>query len=1159
MSADNSITLECKVYNSLLEELAQLRKIVAGLEDKSHFQDWNCLLEGIISATSCLLSTNDFDSSVNAALVKLGNVFGVDRIYIVECPSSLTTAELSVSQGLWWYNNNIPAGITPAYCCCQDLFGLWYEKLLKGNLIYGSTRSFSEAEQKLLETQHILSLLVIPIVVENRFWGFIGFDNFCMEQEFSQPEISLLRVFADNLAGAISRHEAMLHLQESQQRLQLVINNLPMSVYWKDYNCVYQGCNRDGAKIAGLNSSQEIIGKTEYDMPWGKEKGKLYSESDLRVIEFGLSELNIIETLHNYDSQSVWVNSSRIPLQDDAGNTVGILVTFEYVTQLKEARNYLYTSPSDVRTLFDSVYDAIFIRDLNGKILDVNQKMLQMYGVSLEDATKLSFLDDYSSLDDGLNWVQEIWQDAIAGKNQLFEWKAKKPLSGEVFDVEVFLCKIHLNSQDVILTSVREITQRKQAEAKLQQLNEELETKFEVRTLQLIQSESRLRNLTNSTPGIIYEFCKSSDGTMKLLYVSSGCEDILGLAAQALLEDIELFFATIHPEDLPGFYDSIILSAESLEIWEYEWRSTTPDFQQKWLRGMSRPLRQNNNDITWYGYLFDISHFKAIESKLQHSQQLLQLVMDNIPQSIFWKDCNNVYLGCNLKFATDAGLNYPKNIIGKTDYELRWSPEFAQLYRKSDRAIMDNDIPQLHSINFHEEANGKKLWFDTSKIPLHDIQGNVVGLLGCIEDISDRKEIEACLQQSETKFRSIVETANDIIYILSPDKNISYISPNWKDILGHESNEVIGKPFAVFIHSDDLTIFLDAFSDLLTKERVNGLEHRVIHKNQTHRWYTSNLAAVKDEDGTILYFTAIARDVTERREAEILLKQQKQQLEETLQQLQLTQAQLIQSEKMSSLGQMVAGVAHEINNPVSFIYSNLLPTEEYIQDLFELIELYQQHYPHPVKEIEEKIEKVELDFLKEDLTKILDSMEVGTERIREIVLSLRNFSRLDESDFKRVDIHEGIDSTLLILHNTLKGKNKSPEIEVIKDYGSLPLVDCHAGELNQVFMNILTNAIDALSDDYQNNSPQIYISTTINANNWVQIAIADNGMGIPEKIQSKLFDPFFTTKKVGKGTGLGLSISYQIVVDQHGGKLYCQSTQNQGTRFVLEIPVRQNN
>ncbi|MBH8562777.1 GAF domain-containing protein [Nostoc sp. CENA67] len=291
------------------------------------------------------------------------------------------------------------------------------------------------------------------------------------------------------------------------------------------------------------------------------------------------------------------------------------------------------------------------------------------------------------------------------------------------------------------------------------------------------------------------------------------------------------------------------------------------------------------------------------------------------------------------------------------------------------------------------------------------------------------------------------------------------------------------------------------------------------------------------------------------------------QLEATLLQLQQTQAQLIQTEKMSSLGQLVAGIAHEINNPVNFIYGNINHASQYVRDLLSLLELYQQHYCPPVPEIHQHIYAIDLDFLRQDLPKILDSMNIGAKRIQQIVLSLRTFSRVDEDGMKPMDIHEGIDSSLLLLQNRLKAKPGQPEIQVIQEYGNLPRVVCHAGQINQVFMNLLTNAIDALEEGVGNASfptphsqlptPYIRIRTELTADQQVIIRIADNGPGMTEKVRQHLFDPFFTTKPVGKGTGMGLSISYQIVVNKHGGQLQCFSAPGEGAEFVITIPLQQ--
>ena len=300
----------------------------------------------------------------------------------------------------------------------------------------------------------------------------------------------------------------------------------------------------------------------------------------------------------------------------------------------------------------------------------------------------------------------------------------------------------------------------------------------------------------------------------------------------------------------------------------------------------------------------------------------------------------------------------------------------------------------------------------------------------------------------------------------------------------------------------------------------------------------------------------------------IQLKQRTAELETALKNLQEAQFKLIQTEKMSSLGQLVAGVAHEINNPVNFISGNLIHTGAYTRDLLELVEIYQQQYPNPTPEVEAKLQEIDLEFISEDLPKILKSMNMGAERIGQIVLSLRNFSRLDEAEMKSVDIHQGIDSTLMILDMRLKPQPGFPGIQVIKEYGTLPLVECCAGELNQVFMNILSNAIDVLYEEKSHIVPngknpydaaflpRIRIRTELLTSNCVCVRIADNGAGMTENVKKRLFDPFFTTKPVGKGTGLGLSIGYQIV-DKHQGSLRCVSDRGEGTEFWIEVPVRQ--
>jgi len=345
------------------------------------------------------------------------------------------------------------------------------------------------------------------------------------------------------------------------------------------------------------------------------------------------------------------------------------------------------------------------------------------------------------------------------------------------------------------------------------------------------------------------------------------------------------------------------------------------------------------------------------------------------------------------------------------------------------------------------------------------------------------------------------------------------------------------------------------------------------HSSGPRPWRDSEVELLQAVADNLAIAIDQAQLLEQSRTATVTAQEQATQLEQTVRELQQTQAKLVQSEKMSSLGQLVAGVAHEINNPVSFIYGNLVHANQYTEDLLNLVQLYQEYYPQPAPEIKVETEVIDLDFIQEDLPKILSSMKMGADRIRQIVLSLRNFSRLDEAEMKWVNIHEGIDNTLLILANRLKPKPVGEVgaktfhcgIEVIKEYGDLPEVQCYPGQLNQVFMNILTNAIDAIDEynkersveEIKNNPGTIRIHTEVNGTNQVLIRIVDNGPGMTEDVCHRLFDPFFTTKPVGSGTGLGMSISYQIVVEKHGGQLQCISAPGQGAEFLIYVPIEQ--
>ncbi|MEH2005888.1 PAS domain S-box protein [Nostoc sp.] len=606
----------------------------------------------------------------------------------------------------------------------------------------------------------------------------------------------------------------------------------------------------------------------------------------------------------------------------------------------------------------------------------------------------------------------------------------------------------------------------------------------------------------------------------------------------------------------------------------------------------------------YYGriwYFRDITEYKQAEAELRASQQRLALVIEQTPLAIIeW----------NTNFQVETWNRAAERIFGYTTEEMLGNP-FEIIVPENARKHVNEIITALltqrggsFSVNENVTKDGRTMVCEWYNNPLVAPDGEVIGVASMVLEITERKRAE----EEQQKFVALIENSSDFIGIASMSGQILHVNPAGLKMVGISSLEAAKTKSMDDFHSPE------AFAELIEQIIPLISQHGFWQGEFRHRHFQTGIEIPTDcslfmvkhpETGEPFCQVAVARDITERKQAkeallksEAQLRQQAQDLKETLRELQHTQTQLIQSEKMSSLGQLVAGVAHEINNPVNFIYGNLNPAKEYTQDLLALLQLYQSHYPQPVPEIEDFAELIELDFLKSDLPQILNSMNVGADRIREIVLSLRTFSRLDEAEMKAVDIHEGIDSTLMILQSRLKANDQRSTIEIIKEYAQLPLVECYAGQLNQVFMNILSNAIDALEEGDKGNNQYpipntqfpmpntslreaaptatlstsaqcpmpnaqfpistIRICTQLLKPNQVIIRITDNGLGIPEDVKKQLFDPFFTTKPIGKGTGMGLAISYQIITERHGGSLECISQPGQGAEFVINIPLIQH-
>ncbi|MEG4396420.1 PAS domain S-box protein [Microcoleus sp. BROC3] len=611
---------------------------------------------------------------------------------------------------------------------------------------------------------------------------------------------------------------------------------------------------------------------------------------------------------------------------------------------------------------------------------------------------------------------------------------------------------------------------------------------------------------------------------------------------------------------------------------------------------------------------------KQTEEALATQKQTLRAIIDNAPIWVWLTDTKGKMLLVNKTFCESVNVPEERFLAASHSSEILGGEAFAKCMA-SDVQVGSQDTP-FYADEIMQFADGNNHHLEVIKAKVKDANGSTIGLIGLGLDVTKQKESQIQSQQSEARFRKLAEQeallnqlASNIRESLDLDTILATTVQQIRELLQLDRCQFIwywpdASPPVWAVQYEAKNADLPSLLGLVPAgvtgshaERIAKLEIIRVDDCETltdpaeREFFRSvgfnslldiplqtsagkiGVICCSDSssvrcwsDGEVELLVAVGNQLaiainqaelyTKSVDSARIAQEQAAKLEVTLCELQQAQTQLVQAEKMSSLGQMVAGIAHEINNPVSFIFGNLTYTEEYTTNLMKLVQMYRDEYPEPSPDIQQAIEVLEMDFVLDDLPKMLSSMQVGATRIRDIVRSLRNFSRLDESDMKKVNIHEGIDSTLMILEHRLKVQRVSvagteyrrPAIQLVKEYGELPLVECYAGLLNQVFMNIIANAIDVLQQPLEN--PGIIRIRTEVEGTLAVIRIADNGAGMTDRVKQRIFDPFYTTKPIGSGTGMGLAISHSIIVEKHKGEIKCFSVVGKGTEFIIEIPIK---
>ncbi|MGL5064967.1 MAG: PAS domain-containing sensor histidine kinase [Microcoleus sp.] len=973
-------------------------------------------------------------------------------------------------------------------------------------------------------------------------------------------------------------------LHQMEAKYYSMFENAVSGIFQTTRDGRYISANPALARIYGYNSAEELMSSLT-DISDQLYVDPIRRDEFVSVLHQQGSVSDFESQIYRRDGTVIWIAENARAVCDETGNLLYYEGFVEDITQRKQAESALRESEERLRLIIEGVKDyAIFMLDTQGYVASWNSGAERILGYLSYEIVGKNSECFFTQADIKIGKPQEKLIIATAlGRYENEGWRIRK--DGSLFWANIIVTPLHDDSGELRGFSqiMQDITEQKRATEEKMQL---------IASLQ--ESEKKFRTLYESTTDAVMlldetGFLDCNPATLKLFGCSNSSE-----------------FCGKHPSEFspqfqPNGRDSASLAGEWIDT-ALRSGNCRFDWQHRRLDGLEFPAEvlltamDVGGKIGLQAVVRDITYRVQAEEALKQANEVLECrvqertcqLEDAIKQLRLSEEkfskafrsspdpmtittfVDGEFIEVNDSFLAAIGYSR-EEVIGQT------VPELNIWLNPEDRLDFWQNLQQQGAIRNQEcefrMKSGSVAVFLMSAESI-DLDGQLC-ILAVMTDITDRKRAEEALRESQRALSTLMSNLPGMAYRFrnDPDRSMEFVSEGCYKLAGYSPEEFIETrqvSIAKLTHPDDRDILWNAVQVALEENRPYQLTYRITAKNGELKWVWEQGLGVLSDSGDLIALEGLITDISEQKRSEaalvrsqIELTQQKQQLERTLEELQQTQAVLIHTEKMSTLGQMVAGVAHEINNPVSSVCGNLVHVGHYTEDLLDLIDMYQKYCPEPPAEIKNKIEDVELDFLLEDLPKAMSSMQVGADRIREIVRSLRNFSRKDDTQMTQVNLHEGIEGTLLILQSRLKARGGYPEILVIKEYGNLPLVECYSGKINQVFMNLIGNAIDAIEEHNERrslaeakaNRSKIKIKTQVQ-NSQALIRILDNGPGMPEEVSQQLFAPFFTTKPAGKGTGLGLSIS-QKIAQEHGGKLSCVSAPGEGTEFIIELPIKQ--